>query len=155
MDRGQRWSPARSFMAVSAAYHLLLGLVGLAIDRTFPVGEEATTLAGSEHIFGVFETNGWHSLAGLLVGLISLYFALRPEHARPGALAVGVSQLIVVVAFSVMPPETFWFASNGADQIIHSTTAIGGIGSALLTRSIPTRTSGPDDIGHRTQVVSG
>jgi hypothetical protein len=133
------WTPVRIFLAASAAYHLVLAIVGLAIDQTFPIGAEATALAGSEHIFGIFETNGWHSFAALLLGAISLYFAVRPERAREAALAVGLSQLLVVVTFTFFSPSTFSFASNGADQVVHSITAIGGIGSALLTRRIPSR----------------
>lgn len=126
------WSPARMFMAASAAYHLLLAVPGLVIDQSFPVGSAATVQAGSEYIFGVFETNGWHSVAALLVGLVSLYFAVRPEHVRLAALALGISQAVVLVAFAVEPPSTFWFASNGADQVVHGLTAVGGVAAALL-----------------------
>ena len=122
-------------MAASAAYHLLLGIAGVAIDQTFPIGADATAHAVSDHVFGIFETNGWHSSAALLIGFISLYFTLRPTRVREGALFVGISQLGVVVTFALMSPATFWFASNGADQVIHAVTAVGGIGSALLTRS--------------------
>ena len=135
------WGPARIFLAVSTAYHLVLAVVGLWIDRSFPVGRAETEHAGSDHIFGIFETNGWHSLAGLLVAAASFYLMLRPERARAGAFAIGVSQLIVVVAFALVSPSVFWFASNGADQVIHSITTIGGIGSAMLTRGVPPRDS--------------
>ena len=133
------WPPARMFMAASAAYHFVLAVPGLVIDQSFPVGAAATVRAGSEYIFGTFETNGWHSVAALLVGLVSLYFALRPERVRQGALALGISQAVVLVAFAVEPPSTFWFASNGADQIVHGLTAVGGVASALLT---PTTSGG-------------
>lgn len=135
------WTPARIFLAVSAVYHLLLGLVGLAIDQTFPIGERAAARAGSEHIFGIFETNGWHSLAAVLLGAASLYLMMRPPYQRAGALAVGASQAGVVVGLALFPPSTFWFASNAADQVIHTTTAIGGIASALLTRPALSRAS--------------
>ncbi|MGH2757127.1 MAG: DUF4383 domain-containing protein, partial [Actinomycetota bacterium] len=128
------WTPARIFLAASAAYHLLLGIVGLAINQTFALGADAVAHAGSEHVFGIFETNGWHSLAALLIGAASLYFAFRPERARVAALGIGISQALVVVAFTFFPPSTFWFASNRADQVIHASTAIWGIGSALSTR---------------------
>lgn len=132
-ESAANWTPARIFLAFSATYHLLLGIAGLAVDQTFPVGWQAAAQASSGHVFGVFETNGWHSVAGLLIGLVSLYFTVRPEGARAGALAVGVSQAVVTLALAVVPPSTFWLASNAADQVIHSATAIGGIGSALLT----------------------
>ena len=138
------WSPARVFLLASAAYHLLLALVGLAIDQTFPRGSDAAAQAGSEHVFGIFETNGWHSLAGLIIGLVSLYFAARPEGARTAAFVIGISQAITVVALALESPSTFWLASNGADQVIHASTAIGGIGSALLTK--PTRSRAPKPV---------
>ena len=131
----KEWTPARSFLAASATYHLILGIAGLVIDQTFPFGPDATEQAGSAHIFGIFETNGWHSLAGLLLGLLSLYFAVRPAWAREAAFAIGVSQLGVALAFALWPPSSFSFASNGADQVVHTVTAIGGIGAALLMRS--------------------
>ena len=134
MRSEESWTPARIFLAASAAYHLLLGVVGFGVDRTFPIGSTATEHAGSGHIFGIFETNGWHSLAAVLIGVISLYFMMRPARAREVALLLGISQLGVVVAFALFPPTTFSFQSNAADQVVHTATAIGGIASAMLTR---------------------
>jgi hypothetical protein len=133
------WTPARIFMVVSAAYHLPLAIAGLAIDQTFPVGSDAAAHAGSEHIFGIFETNGWHSLAALLLGVVSIYFALRPERAREAALAIGIGHVGIVLALTFWAPATFWLMSNGADQVVHASTAFGGIGSALLTRQSPSQ----------------
>ena len=132
------WTPARIFMAVSAVWHLPLGIVGLVMDQTFPIGPEATTHAASDHIFGVFETNGWHSLAAVLLGAISLLFALRPERARAAALVIGVFHVGVFASLSLWGPETFWLASNTADQVIHSATAISGLVFGLMT---PRRTA--------------
>jgi uncharacterized protein DUF4383 len=135
----ERWSPARVFMLVSALYHVPLGIAGLVYDQTFPIGSAAAEHAGSDHVFGIFETNGWHSLASLLLGAVSIYFALQPRGARTAAMVIGVQHVALIVAFIVWPPETFWMASNMADQIVHSFTAIGGVGSALLTRDTPAR----------------
>jgi hypothetical protein len=129
-----RWSPARVFMLVSALYHLPLGIVGLLYDRTFPIGSAEAARAGSEFVFGIFETNGWHSSAALVLGVVSLYFLMRPSRARDVALAIGVFHVGIVAALVIWPPETFWLASNAADQVVHSFTAIAGIGAALLTR---------------------
>lgn len=137
------WSPARIFMAVSAVWHLLLGVVGLLYDQTFPIGPDAAASAGSDHIFGIFETNGWHSLAALLLGALSLYFALRPQRAREGALGIGLFHVALVIALFVWEPETFWIASNAADQIVHSSTAVGGIIAGLMTSSRNSTYSGP------------
>lgn len=129
-------------MAVSAAYHLVLGVTGLFIDRTFPLRAEEARVR-SEHIFGIFETNGWHSLAAVLIASVSLYFVLAPRYDREAALWVGLSQLGVVAAFGLWDPETFLFASNGADQWVHATTASGGIAAALVTRRHATEPAGP------------
>jgi hypothetical protein len=127
------WSPARIFMAVSALFHIPVGVAGFIQDRTFPIGAHAVARAHSEHVFGVFETNGWHTLGALIVGVVSLYFALRPDHAREAALGIGVGHVGLWVALTLWDPSTFWLASNRADQIVHSITAVGGIGSGLLT----------------------
>lgn len=120
----QRWDAARIFMGLSAIWHVPLGVLGLAIDQTFPLTSAAA--AESEHIFGVFETNGWHSLAALLLGIVSVYFLLRPERAREAALAIGLSHVGIVLALVVWEPSTFLIASNTADQWVHATTAIAG-----------------------------
>jgi hypothetical protein len=133
--QSERWPPARVFMLISAIYHLPLGIVGLLYDQTFPIGSAEAERAGSEYIFGVFETNGWHSLAALALGVVSLYFLVRPQGARAAALAIGVFHVGIVVSLIVWPPETFWLASNTADQVIHSFTAIAGIAAAVMTRA--------------------
>ena len=132
--RSERWSPARIFMLVSAVWHLPLGIAGFVYDQTFPVGAAAAERAGSALVFGIFETNGWHSLAALVVGIISAYYAAYPRRARDVALAIGLFHVGIVVSLIVWDPSTFWLASNFADQVVHTGTAVGGIASALLTR---------------------
>ena len=132
-EQGAEWTPARLFLATSALYHLVLGVLGFAVDQTFPLNPEAAASAQPGFIFGVFETNGWHSLAALLLGVISLYFTVRPLHARAAALAIGVSQAVTVAALAVQDPSTFLLASNAADQVVHSATAVGGIAAGLMT----------------------
>ena len=127
------WTPARVFMAVSTVWHLFLGIAGFAYDRTFPIGSKAAATAGSEYVFGIFETNGWHTSAALILGVVSLYYWLRPAGAREGALAIGIFHVGVVVSLIVWEPSTFWLASNFADQVVHTSTAVGGIATGLLT----------------------
>ena len=127
------WTPARIFLLVSALYHLPLGILGLLVDQTFPLSAGAAAHASSGHLFGVFETNGWHSVAGLGVGAFSLFYVVRPRHARAAALNLGIGHVLIVIALAIWDPSTFLFASNGADQVIHTTTALGGIASGLLT----------------------
>ena len=130
-----RWTPARIFMLVAAVVHLPLGVAGLIADQTFPVGATAAERAESALVFGVFETNGWHSVAALAIGLMAAYLTIAPRRARDVALAIGLFHVGVVASLVVWEPSTFWLASNAADQVIHTSTAIGGIGSALLTRA--------------------
>ena len=128
------WSPARAFLLVAAIWHLPLAAVGFLYDRSFPIGAAAAESDGSAHVFGIFEVNGWHTLAGLLVGLYALYFAIKPEHVRTAAIWFGIFHVGVTVSLMIWDPSTFWIASNTADQFIHGSSAIGGLVSGLATR---------------------
>ena len=132
--RADRWTPARWFLLAIAISHLPLGIGGLVVDRSFPIGGEAARAGDSGHLFGVFETNGWHSLAALALGVLATWIVVRPGRARLVALALGVFHVGLVVQLAIWDPRSFWLASNGADQIVHASTAVGGIVSGLLTR---------------------
>ena len=134
IQRATDWTPARIFMVASAIFHIPVGILGLAINQSFPVGSAEAADSGSDHILGVLATNGWHSVLALLVGVVSLYFAVRPERAREVALAIGLSHVAVWVALVLWEPSTFWIASNGADQVVHATTAVTATTAGLLTR---------------------
>lgn len=129
-----QWTAARIFMLVSVLYHVPLGVAGLLVDQTFPIGAAATRQADSAYIFSIFETNGWHSVAGLAIGLVSLYFLVRPRRAREGALAIGLGHIGIFLGLLLQPPSTFWLASNAADQVIHAFTAVAGTAAGLARR---------------------
>lgn len=129
------WTPARVFLLLAAVVHLPLAVVGFVYDRTFPIGPQAAQAAGSAHIFGILATNGWHTLGALIVGLVALRHTINPRGARPAALALGVTHVGLVLSLIIWEPSTFWIASNNADQVIHASTAIGGIVSGLATRA--------------------
>ena len=137
------WNPARIYLLLAGAYLLLIGIVGFAsAPRTFPFGAGAARRAGSGLVFGLFETNGWHTLAGLLFGLIGLYFVFRdPAEAYLGALIVGLANAIAFVGLQVAVPSTYWLASNGADAVLHGTLGATGILAAVLSwpRRTPTQ----------------
>jgi hypothetical protein len=120
-------------MIVSAIFHVPVGIAGFAYDQDFPIGAGAAASAEAAHVFGVFETNGWHTLGALFVGAVSLYYALRPEHAREGALGLGAGHVVLFASLVLWDPSTFWIASNAADQVVHASTATGGIVCGLLT----------------------
>lgn len=128
----QAWSPARVYLLISGVYLVFIGAVGFIYSSSFAIGADAEE---SSHIFGIFETNGWHNLAGLLGGLGALAFALRPETTRLGALLLGVAYIVITVALAIWEPSTFSIASNGADQVVHALLAVGGVASAFATRS--------------------
>ena len=135
----ESWSPARIFLLVGAIVHIPLGVVGLFYNQSFPIGASATKAADSDLVLGIWETNGWHSLAALLLGIVMTYFTVYPRLARDIALVIGLFHVGLVASLALWDPSNFWLASNDADQVVHSLTAIGGIGSALLTRPLRTR----------------
>ena len=79
-----KWTPARWYLLVFAIVHLPLGVAGLVVDRSFPIGAGATRTENPGYVFGVLETNGWHSLAALLLGIVAA--AVVVSRAAHGAL---------------------------------------------------------------------
>lgn len=134
-DPSATWPPARVFLLISGTCLLLTGLVGLTLDSSFPTSSE--TMAHSHaHVFGVLETNGWHNLGALALALPALGVALVwPALSRVAALAVGVSNTLVFITFTIWHPSELLIASNPADQIMHAALAVGGVTSAWWRRS--------------------
>lgn len=79
------WSPARVYLVVSGVFLLVFAGAGFLVNSTFPIGTNELARAGSGHTLGIFETNGWHSLAGVISGIVALGFALKSDWARFGA----------------------------------------------------------------------
>ncbi len=134
LPRDNGWTPARLFLLVTTIIHIPLGIIGFFYDRSFPIGPEATEAAGSAQVFGILETNGWHTLGALIVGLAALYGMLARDRARPTALALGVTHIGLFFSLIIFEPSTFWLASNDADQVIHAFTAVGGTVTGLMTK---------------------
>jgi hypothetical protein len=133
----QEWSPARVYLVASGVLLLVLGVTGLALDQSFPTSPGAVDAAGSAWLFGVFQTNGWHSLAALASGAAALGFAARAEWARLGAMVKGLFYVVVTTSLFITEPSTVLLVSNIGDQIVHASLAIGGIATALATRTEP------------------
>jgi hypothetical protein len=129
------WSPARIYLVASGIFLLMVGVAGLALNRSFPTSVGAVDSAGSGWLFGVLQTNGWHSVAALGSGAVALAFAARPEWARLGAMVKGLFYVGVTTSLFVTQPSTFLLVSNAGDQIVHASLAIGGIATALTTRT--------------------
>lgn len=87
---GDRRSLSQIYLWISAAYLLILGVGSLVINPSFAAGDAASV----KNLFGVLETNGWHGLAGLLLGLAALPFAISAPWRRRGAALIGALLLL-------------------------------------------------------------
>lgn len=126
-------TPARIYLLVSGLWLLVQGAVGLALDASFPLSQGE--VEHHTHIFGVFEANGWHSLAALGLAVPSLLVALaRPSWSGRVALASGAMNGVVFVAFAAWEPSLFLVASNAADQVVHAALTGVGVVTGLLAR---------------------
>ena len=68
------WTVAQHFAIWIGLVTIVLGLVGMAINPDFAVGDDAT----AESFAGV-DWNGWHGVAAILVGLPGLAVAWFPR----------------------------------------------------------------------------
>ena len=132
--RLRSWSPARVYLAMSGAWHLVLAVGGFFVDQTFPTSVAAARTGPSEHVFGIFETNGWHTLGAAIIAVVATFFAIYPTRAREAALAIGAFHVPLTLSLIFWEPHTFLIASNDADQIVHASSAILGLAAGLATR---------------------
>jgi hypothetical protein len=132
--RATVWSPARIYLVVSGLMLVGAAVAGFALTTSFPGSAEGVRAADNPHIYGILETNGWHNLASLVSGSLSLTFALRPEWARAGALFKGSMYTVVTASIAIWGPEVFLLASNTADQVVHGSLAATGLATGLATR---------------------
>jgi hypothetical protein len=135
VSRGGGWSPARLYLAVNGPWHLVLAVGGFLADQTFPTSMAAARSGHSGLVFGIFETNGWHTLGAAIIGVVATYTAVDPKRAREVAFAIGAFHVPFTLALVFWEPHTFLIASNGADQIVHTSSAILGLASAIATPS--------------------
>jgi hypothetical protein len=135
VSREGGWSPARLYLAVSGAWHLVLAVGGFLADQTFPTSMAAARSGHSGLVFGIFETNGWHTLGAAIIGVVATYTAIYPKRAREVAFAIGAFHVPFTLALIFFEPHTFLIASNGADQIVHVSSAVLGLASAIATPS--------------------
>ncbi len=129
----QAWSPARIYLVASGVFLLITSTAGFMINRSFPIGAAEFRSTESHHVFGILETNGWHNLLGVIGALLALGFAIRPQWSRFGALFKGWIYVGVTAALAIWSGDTFWVASNNADQVVHASLAVGGLVTGFLT----------------------
>ncbi len=82
---------ARFYLWAWGSMLIVLGAGSLLVNPEFGVGDDVTT----KHLFGMFETNGWHGLAGALAGVIAVLSAW--SHRRVREVALGVALLAGIV----------------------------------------------------------
>lgn len=92
---GVSWRGDQLYLWVWGAILVVLGAGSLLLHPDFAVGDAVT----DEHLFGVFEVNGWHGVAGLTSGLVALAFA-RSDRWAPtvAALVGGVGGVLPAIA---------------------------------------------------------
>ena len=136
------WTPARWYLLASVLFLLPAGIIGLIVNQNFAVGSTATRPGTTDMVFGVLETNGWHSTAALVNGVVALgLLCLASDRvARIGALNIGIGLGVLTIA--LMIPRSIdlldnVFASNAADNVTHAAQAVGGIATGLIGRRAP------------------
>ena len=93
----------RAYLWIWGPMLVVLGAGSLIVNPDFGVGDEVT----AKHLFGVFETNGWHGLAGGSAGLASVVSAWTGRWVREVALGVAVLG-------GLIPAVIFLIAGDGA-----------------------------------------
>ena len=134
-------TPARVYLVVSGVWLVLAAAVGFSLNADFPSSAGTVDSAGHAHIFGIFETNGWHNLAALVSGAVALAFAVRPEWARLGAFVKGTMYVAVTISIAVWGPEKFLIASNAADQVVHGAFGVTGLLAGAATSRVARRST--------------
>lgn len=81
----QARTPTTLYLWVWGVALVVLGVGSLVVHPDFAVGDRVT----DEHLFGVFETNGWHGLAGGALGVLALFSAAADRWTREVALVVA------------------------------------------------------------------
>jgi len=82
---------------------IVLGVGSLILHPDFGTGDGVT----ERHLFGVFETNGWHGLAGLSAGVAAVLAAWSGRWIREAALGVAVLG-------GIIPAAVFLVAGDGS-----------------------------------------
>ena len=126
----REWTVAQQFAIAIALFTVVTGLIGLAINPDFSVGDDATA-----ETF-IVDWNGWHALAALLVGVPGLAVAWFPGLAVPylAYRAVTDGAVALWAALDDRPLGVLYLPTNG-DAIVHLTlAAISALGVLLAAR---------------------
>ncbi len=125
------WTVAQKFAIGLGVFTTLFGLVGLAANPDFAVGDDAT----ADSILGV-DWNGWHGVAAILVGAPGLAIAWLPALAIPYLAYRALTDAAVGLwAFLDDRPLGVLFLPTNGDAILHiAVAAVATLGIVLASR---------------------
>ena len=110
-----------------------LGIAGFTVNTSFAVSDQAS----ADHLFGFVETNGWHNLAGILLGSASLFFALSQRWTREGAASIGLFSLasgVLLLAYGDGGVALWLVPVDSNDAVLlHVLPGVAGIICAAVT----------------------
>lgn len=128
---------AQQFAVGVGLFTAVSGLIGLAINPDFAVGDDATAESF------IVSWNGWHAVVALSVGLPGLAIAWLPQWAVPYLLyrAVTDAGAALWAALDDRPLGLLFLPTSG-DAILHLVLAVvAGLG-VVVARRAPPATSG-------------
>lgn len=138
MSRSLLRAAPRLYLLVWGSALVVLGVGSLLVHPDFGTGDAVS----GEHLFGVFETNGWHGLAGLLAGVVSLVSAAANRRTREVTLGIALlAGIVPAVAFLVSGDDSAAFGLVPVDAADAITLHLipGLVGLACLAAGDATR----------------
>jgi hypothetical protein len=126
----REWSVAQHFAVWIGLFTTVTGLIGMAINPDFAVGDDATA-----EVF-IVDWNGWHAVAAILVGVPGLAVAWFPGLAVPYLAYRAISDAGVAIwaALDDRPLGVLYLPTSG-DAILHAViAAVAALGIALQVR---------------------
>jgi hypothetical protein len=115
----REWSVAVWFAMGIAVFTTVTGLIGLAMNPDFSVGDDATAEAF------IVDWNGWHAVAALLVGIPGLAVPWFPGLAIPYLAYRAITDGAVALWAAVDDhPLGLLYLPTNSDAILHLTLAV-------------------------------
>lgn len=127
----REWTVAQHFAIWIGLFTTVTGLIGMAINPDFAVGNDATAESF------IVDWNGWHAVAALLVGVPGLAIAWFPGLAIPylAYRAITDGAVAVWAALDDRPLGVLFLPTN-SDAIVHAVIAsVAALGIVLAARS--------------------
>ncbi len=126
----RNWTVAQHFAIWIALFTTVTGLIGMAINPDFAVGDDATAESF------IVDWNGWHAVAAVLVGVPGLAVAWLPGLAVPYLAYRALTDAPVALWAAVDDhPLGVLYLPSSSDAILHAVIAgVAALGIALAVR---------------------